>query len=189
MKVTPQSFPKCLLIEPKVFGDARGYFMETFHAERYARAGIELPFVQDNLSRSRQGILRGLHLQNPRPQGKLVSVLEGEVFDVAVDVRVGSPTFGRWVGAVLSGDNHHQLYVPPGFAHGFCVTSESAAVLLQVHRPVRAAESSWAWPATIRRWPSPGPSRRRCSATRTRRTCRSLRSTRHAPAAIRGLAK
>lgn len=126
MKVTPQSIPEVLLIEPQVFGDARGFFKETFHAERYSAAGITLRFVQDNLSRSRKGILRGLHLQNPRPQGKLVSVLEGEVFDVAVDVRVGSPTFGKWVSAVLSGDNHHQLWVPPGFAHGFAVTSESA---------------------------------------------------------------
>jgi len=126
MKVIPQSINEVLLIEPQVFGDARGYFKETFHVDRYREAGITLPFVQDNLSRSRKGILRGLHLQNPRPQGKLVSVLEGEVFDVALDVRVGSPTFGQWVSAVLSAENHHQLWVPPGFAHGFVVTSESA---------------------------------------------------------------
>lgn len=125
MEVIPQAIPEILLIKPKVFGDARGFFKETFHAERYAAQGMP-PFVQDNLSRSRKGTLRGLHLQNPHGQGKLVSVVEGEVFDVAVDVRVGSPTFGQWVGVMLSADNHQQLYVPPGFAHGFCVTSEVA---------------------------------------------------------------
>ena len=126
MRVTPLELSEVLLIEPQVFGDERGYFKETFHAERYAQAGMPLPFVQDNASRSRRGILRGLHLQNPFAQGKLVSVSEGEVFDVAVDVRVGSPTFGKWVGVTLSAQNHLQLYVPPGFAHGFCVTSEAA---------------------------------------------------------------
>lgn len=126
MKVTPQTLPEVLLIEPQVFGDSRGYFKETFHAERYAQAGMRLPFVQDNASRSSQGVLRGLHLQNPHAQGKLVSVSEGEVFDVAVDVRVGSPNFGKWVGIHLSADNHRQLYVPPGFAHGFAVLSPSA---------------------------------------------------------------
>jgi dTDP-4-dehydrorhamnose 3,5-epimerase len=116
-----------LLIEPAVFGDERGFFIETFQAKRYQeQAGIALPFVQDNLSRSARGILRGMHLQSPHAQGKLVSVVEGEVFDVAIDVRVGSPTFGQWVGVTLSAQNHHQLYVPPGFAHGFCVTSEIA---------------------------------------------------------------
>jgi len=125
MEVIPQAIPEILLIEPKVFGDARGFFKETFHAERYAAAGMP-PFVQDNLSRSKRGTLRGLHLQQPYAQGKLVSVVEGEVYDVAVDVRVGSPTFGKWVGVTLSADNHLQLYVPPGFAHGFCVTSELA---------------------------------------------------------------
>lgn len=126
MEIVPQELPEVLLIKPQVFGDERGYFKETFHAERYAQAGMRLPFVQDNLSRSRYGTLRGLHLQQPHAQGKLVSVVDGEVFDVAVDVRVGSPTFGKWTGVVLSDKNHHQLYVPPGFAHGFCVTSESA---------------------------------------------------------------
>jgi dTDP-4-dehydrorhamnose 3,5-epimerase len=126
MEVLPQALPEVLLIKPKVFGDARGYFIETYNAERYQQAGVNLPFVQDNLSKSRRGILRGLHLQNPHAQGKLVSVVEGEVFDVALDVRVGSPNFGKWVSALLSAENHHQLWVPPGFAHGFCVTSESA---------------------------------------------------------------
>ena len=126
MKVTPMSLPEVLLIEPKKFGDDRGYFLETFHKGRYANTGIPLDFVQDNLSKSARGILRGLHLQHPNDQGKLVYVLAGEVFDAAVDVRVGSPTFGRWAGALLSADDHRQLWIPPGFAHGFCVTSENA---------------------------------------------------------------
>lgn len=126
MKVTPLALPEVLLIEPQVFGDTRGFFKEMFQQDRYAEAGIADPFVQDNLSRSSKGILRGLHLQNPNPQGKLVGVLEGEVYDVALDVRVGSPTFGQWVSAVLSAENHRQLWVPPGFAHGFCVTGETA---------------------------------------------------------------
>ena len=126
MKVIQTGLPGVLIIEPQVFGDARGFFSETFHLPRYQAAGIDLPFIQDNLSRSRHGSLRGLHLQNPRPQGKLVSVLEGEVYDVAVDVRVGSPTFGKWAGVTLSAANHRQMWIPPGFAHGFCVTSESA---------------------------------------------------------------
>jgi dTDP-4-dehydrorhamnose 3,5-epimerase len=126
VRVTPQSIADVLLIEPKVFGDERGFFVETWQAERYVSSGIPATFVQDNLSRSRRGVLRGLHLQHPHDQGKLVSVLEGEVLDVAVDVRVGSPWFGRCVTATLSGSNHHQLYIPPGFAHGFCVVSETA---------------------------------------------------------------
>ena len=126
MKITPTSLPEVLLIEPQRFGDARGYFLETFRTERYEEAGIKLPFVQDNLSRSSRGILRGLHLQNPNGQGKLVYVLAGEVFDVAVDVRVGSPNFGKWTGAVLSAEDHRQLWIPPGFAHGFVVTSDTA---------------------------------------------------------------
>jgi dTDP-4-dehydrorhamnose 3,5-epimerase len=160
MKVTPQALREVLLIEPQVFGDGRGYFKETFHRERYAEAGITLPFVQDNLSRSRQGILRGLHLQNPRPQGKLVSVLEGEVFDVAVDVRVGSPTFGQWVSALLSGDNHHQLWVPPGFAHGFAVTSESAVFFYKctdLYSPASEVGVAFDDPALAIPWPVKEP--------------------------------
>lgn len=126
MNVTPARIPEVLLIEPQVFGDHRGFFLESWQQERYEAAGIAEPFVQDNLSRSSRGTLRGLHLQHPFGQGKLVQAFMGEVFDVAVDVRVGSPTFGRWVGYLLSGDNHHQLYVPPGFAHGFIVRSEVA---------------------------------------------------------------
>jgi dTDP-4-dehydrorhamnose 3,5-epimerase len=121
MHVEPTEIPEVLHIVPKRFGDARGYFVETFHAARYAAAGIALPFVQDNLSRSGRGVLRGLHLQNPSQQGKLVNVLEGEVFDVAVDVRVG-----KHVGVVLSAERSNQLWVPPGFAHGFQVISETA---------------------------------------------------------------
>lgn len=126
MNVIETELPGVLIFEPKVFGDDRGFFVETYNASRYADHGLDLPFVQDNLSFSRRGTLRGLHFQNPRPQGKLVSVLQGEVYDVAVDVRADSPTFGRWVGAALSSADKRQMYVPPGFAHGFCVTSETA---------------------------------------------------------------
>ncbi|GEL71631.1 dTDP-4-dehydrorhamnose 3,5-epimerase [Myxococcus virescens] len=126
MKVTPLEIPDVLLLEPKVFGDDRGFFMEMFHAARYAAVGIPGPFVQDNYSRSAKGTLRGLHFQEPQAQGKLVQVLAGAVYDVAVDVRRGSPTFGQWVAAELSSDNRRQLWIPPGFAHGFCVVSDSA---------------------------------------------------------------
>ncbi len=126
MNVTPTNLPGVLVVEPKVFGDARGFFLETFQAERYAKAGIPGPFVQDNMSRSVKNTLRGLHFQNPHAQGKLVSVTRGAVWDVAADVRVGSPTFGQWFGLELSEDNKKQLWIPPGFAHGFCVLSELA---------------------------------------------------------------
>ena len=146
MKVTELSVPGVLLIEPKVFGDARGFFLETFQAQRYADAGVKDPFVQDNLSLSRRGVLRGLHFQNPQPQGKLVSVLSGEVFDVAVDIRRGSPTFGKWCGAILGEENKHQLWVPPNFAHGFVVLSEQALFsykCTQLYKP--EAEGVIAW--------------------------------------------
>ncbi|WP_224245728.1 dTDP-4-dehydrorhamnose 3,5-epimerase [Hyalangium gracile] len=126
MKVIPTEIPGVLILEPKVFGDERGFFLETFHAKRYADAGIPGPFVQDNYSRSVKGTLRGLHFQEPQPQGKLVQVVAGAVYDVAVDIRKGSPTFGKWVGVELSSENKRQFWVPPGFAHGFCVLSESA---------------------------------------------------------------
>lgn len=126
MEVVRTDIEGVLLIKPKAFGDHRGFFLETFQAQRYAQAGIDLPFVQDNLSRSRQGILRGLHFQRNHPQGKLVSVTRGRVFDVAVDIRPDSPTFSKWFGAVLDDENHHQLWVAPGLAHGFCVMSETA---------------------------------------------------------------
>ena len=129
MNVIQTAIAEVLIIEPVVRRDARGFFVEVWHEERYRSAGMNLPFVQDNHSRSSHGTLRGLHSQIRQPQGKLVRVAMGEVFDVAVDLRRSSPTFGRWVGAVLSGENHRQLWVPPGFAHGFYVTGESADLL------------------------------------------------------------
>ena len=129
MTLTETSLPGVLLVETRVFGDARGRFQETWNRRRYAEAGLDVPFVQDNVSVSARGVLRGLHLQNPHPQGKLVSVLHGAVYDVAVDVRPDSPHFGQWVGYELTESNGRQLYVPPGFAHGFVVTSETATFL------------------------------------------------------------
>ncbi len=126
MKLIASSLPGCVLIEPSVFGDARGFFFETWNAERYAEQGLPGSFVQSNVSSSARGVLRGLHYQWPRPQGKLVTVLQGEVYDVAVDIRQGSPTFGRWEAFILSGENRRQLWIPPGFAHGFAVLSETA---------------------------------------------------------------
>ncbi len=126
MKVTPTAIPDVLLIEPQVFGDPRGFFLETWSSRAFAAAGVNAQFVQDNWSRSARGILRGMHYQIRHPQGKLVRVTQGEVFDVAVDLRRSSATFGQWVGATLSATNFRSLYVPPGFAHGFYVTSESA---------------------------------------------------------------
>ena len=128
MKFSPTALPGVILVEPDVFRDPRGFFLETFHAPKYRAGGIPFDFVQDNQSRSVRGTLRGLHAQRKRPQGKLVRALQGEIYDVAVDIRPGSSTFGRWVGAMLSAENFHQLFVPPGFAHGFCVTSETAEV-------------------------------------------------------------
>lgn len=126
MNIIETRIPGVLIIEPQVFGDPRGYFLETWNEDRYIQAGLPTRFVQDNLSRSARGVLRGLHFQNPNAQGKLVYVPRGEVFDVAVDIRAGSPTFGQWVGLTLSSANFRQLYIPGGFAHGFCVLSETA---------------------------------------------------------------
>ncbi len=126
MKVTQTKLSGALIFEPKVFGDQRGFFMETWNQQRYKEAGLDVNFVQSNLSKSTKGVLRGLHFQNPNPQGKLVQILTGEVFDVAVDIRQGSPTFGLWHGEFLTGDNHKQFYIPEGFAHGFCVLSDTA---------------------------------------------------------------
>jgi dTDP-4-dehydrorhamnose 3,5-epimerase len=126
MNVIETDLPEVLIIEPKLFGDQRGFFLETYQFERYAQSGVAQPFIQDNLSRSRHGVLRGLHLQNPGTQGKLVTALRGRVLDVAVDVRVGSPNFGRHVAVELSEDNRRQLWLPRGFAHGFAVLSETA---------------------------------------------------------------
>jgi dTDP-4-dehydrorhamnose 3,5-epimerase len=129
MKVTATENPGVMLIEPDVFRDPRGFFMETFHAGKFRNHGLPEAFVQDNHSRSAHGVLRGLHYQLKHPQGKLVRAVTGEVLDVAVDIRKGSPFFGAWVGVVLSEENRKQMYIPPGFAHGFCVLSEQADVL------------------------------------------------------------
>lgn len=126
MKIIKTKLKDCIIIEPEIFGDDRGFFMETYQIERYKLAGITANFVQDNRSRSSHNVLRGLHFQKNKPQGKLVTVTHGEVFDVAVDLRSDSPTFGQYESIVLSGDNKLQFYIPPGFAHGFCVLSESA---------------------------------------------------------------
>lgn len=126
MNVIETLLPGVLIIEPRVFGDARGFFVESFQTERYREAGIDLPFVQDNQSRSSKGVLRGLHFQRTRPQGKLVRVSRGSVWDVAVDIDPASPSFGKYVGIELNDENHRQLWVPPGYAHGFCVLSDVA---------------------------------------------------------------
>jgi dTDP-4-dehydrorhamnose 3,5-epimerase len=126
MKVTQTKIPSVLVFEPDAFGDVRGWFLETFSQKHYEQAGVKLSFVQDNVSYSAKNVLRGLHFQHPHSQGKLVQVISGEVFDVAVDIRVGSPTFGQWVADNLSASNHKQIYIPPGFAHGFCVLSDTA---------------------------------------------------------------
>ncbi len=126
MDIEKTLLPGVLLIKPKVFADDRGFFYENYQAQRYKEAGIDLEFCQDNHSRSSKGVLRGLHYQKPNEQGKLVVVLQGDIFDVAVDIRPDSPTYKQWVGVTLTGENHHQLYIPPGFAHGFCVLSDTA---------------------------------------------------------------
>jgi dTDP-4-dehydrorhamnose 3,5-epimerase len=127
---TPTAIPDVLVLEPTVYGDARGFFFESFNARDFHEAtGLDVTFVQDNHSRSAKGVLRGMHYQIEHPQGKLVRVVQGEVFDVAVDLRASSPTFGRWVGQVLSADNRKQIWVPPGFAHGFLVLSDTAEFL------------------------------------------------------------
>lgn len=145
------------ILEPKVFGDARGFFMESYNRRSFAAAtGVDVDFVQDNHSRSRQGVLRGLHYQVEQPQGKLVRVTQGLVFDVAVDIRAGSPTFGRWVGVELSGDNHRQLWVPAGLAHGFVVLSETADFLYKTtdyYAPQHERCIAWNDPAIGIDWP------------------------------------
>jgi dTDP-4-dehydrorhamnose 3,5-epimerase len=149
-----------LILEPKVFGDARGFFMETWNQRRYREAGLNAEFVQDNLSVSRRGILRGLHCQNPAPQGKLVSVLQGEVFDVAVDLRQRSPTFAKWHATHLSGENKRQFFVPPGFAHGFLVLSETAMFYYKCtdfYSPKDEITVRWDDPALGIDWPIKEP--------------------------------
>jgi dTDP-4-dehydrorhamnose 3,5-epimerase len=160
VQVHQTEIPGVLLIEPVVHGDARGFFIETFNAERYGKAGITETFVQDNISRSKKGTLRGLHLQNPHAQGKLVSVLEGAVYDVAVDLRVGSKTFGQWYGTELSAENRRQLYVPPGFGHGFCVTSEFATFAYKctdVYHPECEVAVAYNDPTLNIEWPISDP--------------------------------
>lgn len=156
MKVIETNLPGVLIIEPNVFGDTRGFFQETWRQENYEAIGIRKQFVQDNLSFSTRGVLRGLHYQQPKTQGKLVSVVQGEVFDVAVDIRVGSPTFGQWVGVNLSGENHRQLWVPPGFAHGFCVLSETTYFTYKctdVYTPSAEGGICWNDPDIGIQWP------------------------------------
>jgi len=146
MKVIWTGLPGCAVIEPAVFGDERGAFYETFNAERFAEAGLPTRFVQSNVSTSTRGVLRGLHYQWPRPQGKLVTVLEGEVYDVAVDIRRGSPTFGRHEAVILSAENKRQFWIPEGFAHGFAVLSERAVFSYQCTEVyVREADAGIAW--------------------------------------------
>ena len=156
MKFVETSLPGVLIVEPKVWGDDRGFFMEVYHAARFAAGGISDPFVQDNHSRSSRAVLRGLHYQEPNPQGKLVRAVGGTIFDVAVDIRRGSPTFGKWVGVELSADNKLQLWVPPGFAHGFCVTSETADVVYKctaLYEPSSDRGVRWNDPAIGIAWP------------------------------------
>lgn len=160
MQFHQTELPGVIVVEPKVFADERGFFMETFHQPRFAEAGIALPFVQDNHSRSRRGVLRGLHYQLEHPQGKLVRVVLGEIFDVAVDARRSSPTFGKWVGVTLSEANRRQLYIPPGYAHGFCVVSETADVLYKttdVYHPKDERTIFWNDPAIGISWPVQDP--------------------------------
>ncbi len=159
MKVEPASIADVLVLEPKVFGDARGFFMETWNARVFAEAGIDARFVQDNQSRSSKNVLRGLHYQMLQPQGKLVRVTAGEIWDVAVDLRRGSPTFGRWTGAKLDAVSHRMLWVPPGFAHGFLVLSEHADVLYKAsdfYAPAHERTLLWNDPAIGIEWPLDG---------------------------------
>jgi dTDP-4-dehydrorhamnose 3,5-epimerase len=156
LNVARLAIPDVLLIEPRVFEDDRGYFFEVWHRAKYADAGLDVSFVQDNQSRSRIGTLRGLHYQVVKPQGKLVRALSGEIFDVAVDIRRSSPTFGKWVGATLSADNKAQLYVPPGFAHGFLVLSDAAEIeykCTDFYAPQHERTIAWNDPDIGIEWP------------------------------------
>lgn len=160
MRFLPTALPEVVLVQPDVFRDDRGFFLETYQTRKYGAAGLPTEFVQDNHSYSVRGTLRGLHAQLRRPQGKLLRVVSGEIFDVAVDIRPHSPTFGRWVAETLSGENHHQLWVPPGFAHGFCVTSDTAHVLYKCTELYdREDEIAVAWndPAIGVAWPVAEP--------------------------------
>jgi dTDP-4-dehydrorhamnose 3,5-epimerase len=160
VRFVPTAIPGVIIIEPDVHQDPRGFFLETYHADKYRTAGIEGPFVQDNHSRSVAGTLRGLHLQLRHPQGKLLRVIEGEIFDVAVDVRRGSPTFGRWVGVTLSSQNFRQCYLPPGFAHGFAVVSPIAQVeykCTDIYDPTSELGIAWNDTSIAIEWPIAKP--------------------------------
>lgn len=159
MKISKTAIAGPLIIEPQVFGDERGFFMETWNAEAFARAGLNLAFVQDNHSRSQRGVLRGLHFQNPGPQGKLVRVTSGAVFDVAVDLRRSSPTFGQWVGIELSAENRRMFWIPEGFAHGFLTLADNTDFLYKCTAPYAPqSEHTLAWddPALGIGWPLDG---------------------------------
>jgi len=160
VQVTPTDLPGVLILEPQVFGDARGFFFESFNARDFAAAtGVDTPFVQDNHSRSVRGVLRGIHYQIQHPQGKLVRVIHGEVFDVAVDLRRSSPTFGKWTGVVLSAENRRHLWVPPGFGHGFLVTSAAAELLYKTTdywHPEFERTLLWNDPTVAIDWPTEG---------------------------------
>ncbi|MFO1019386.1 MAG: dTDP-4-dehydrorhamnose 3,5-epimerase [Planctomycetales bacterium] len=160
MQFQPTEIPDVLIVIPELFGDHRGFFMETYHREKFRAGGIAPEFVQDNHSRSGKNILRGLHYQIGKPQGKLVRVLQGEIWDVAVDLRKSSPTFKRWVGVTLNAENRRQVYVPPGFAHGFCVLSESADVVYkctELYAPEYERTLLWNDPAIGIPWPVQTP--------------------------------
>lgn len=160
ISILPTVLKEVFLIEPKVFNDERGFFMETFHQQKYQEAGIKRVFVQDNHSHSKKGVLRGLHYQINRPQAKLVYVIRGEIFDVSVDIRLGSPTFAKWVGVTLSEKNHRQLFIPEGFAHGFCVLSEEAEVIYKCsdfYSPVDEQGIRWDDPEVTINWPLQKP--------------------------------
>jgi len=160
MKVIETALPGALILEPQVFGDARGFFYESYNKAKWIEAGIDADFVQSNVSRSARGVLRGLHYQWPNPQGKLVNVLEGEVYDVAVDIRRGSPTFGQSVGVMLTADNHRHFWLPEGFAHGFCVLSEFATFTYQctaLYDPKVDAGIRWNDAALGIDWPISAP--------------------------------
>ena len=156
MNIRELNLPGVFVIEPKVFTDTRGYFFESWSCERYAHLGLPKSFVQDNVSRSIRGVVRGLHIQNPNSQGRLISVLAGEVFDVAVDVRVGSPTFGKWIGQILSDERKNQIWIPPGFAHGFMVTSHRAVLsykCTEYYSPEHEFSIAWDDPEIAIQWP------------------------------------
>jgi dTDP-4-dehydrorhamnose 3,5-epimerase len=156
MKCTQTGIPDVMILEPQVFGDERGFFMETWHRRTFADLGIDFDFVQDNHSRSSKGILRGLHYQIKHPQGKLVRVIRGEVFDVAVDIRKNSPTFGKWEGVILSAENRRMLWIPPGFAHGFYVTSDDAEFVYKCtdfYAPEHERSINWNDPEIDITWP------------------------------------